>query len=276
MYRPPYFYGGMPVLLPPPVVVGVEVRPVWANNLSFELGIMQQVAFDALYVAVNVHYPGVIHRAGQDQASITAEQRYAAVKANVDELKPLQVGLAVYNARGQLVSWEINLSDFDAATDGHTARSLSYIAGRGLVVEDLRRHGVPAAALTHALAYCGLVARPGLTWITYSGAYHVAYLLKVITGGAPLPPNIFAFLATVRHLLAAHIFDVARMATDFYRGPVGLDDVASLLGIPPPLRSPLLAGAASVRALDSFMVLRHLFGGDVSTYMGLLQGLQVT
>lgn len=34
MYHPPYFYGGMPMMLPAPVmaVAVVEVRPVWANK----------------------------------------------------------------------------------------------------------------------------------------------------------------------------------------------------------------------------------------------------
>ncbi|XP_052159460.1 probable CCR4-associated factor 1 homolog 11 [Oryza glaberrima] len=240
----------MPMMLPAAPVVtvaGVEVRPVWANNLNYELGLMQHVAADAICAAVNVHYPGVVHGAGRDQASLTAEQRYADLKRNVDELKPLQVGLAVHNARGHRVAWEFNLRDFDlAAGDAHTARSL------------------------------GLVARPGLRWVAYSGAYHVAYLLKVITGGAPLPPTVVGFLAAARHLLGPDMYDVARVAADFHGGPVGLDMIASRLGIPPPLTSPMLAGAAAVRAIEAFVELMHRFGGDVAAYKGLLQGLQVT
>lgn len=279
-HHQPYFYGGMPMMLPAAPVVtvaGVEVRPVWANNLNYELGLMQHVAADAICAAVNVHYPGVVHGAGRDQASLTAEQRYADLKRNVDELKPLQVGLAVHNARGHRVAWEFNLRDFDlAAGDAHTARSLSYLAGRGLALGALRRHGLPAAGLARGLARSGLVARPGLRWVAYSGAYHVAYLLKVITGGAPLPPTVVGFLAAARHLLGPDMYDVARVAADFHGGPVGLDMIASRLGIPPPLTSPMLAGAAAVRAIEAFVELMHRFGGDVAAYKGLLQGLQVT
>lgn len=258
-------------------VAGVEVRPVWANNLNYELGLMQHVAADAICAAVNVHYPGVVHGAGRDQASLTAEQRYADLKRNVDELKPLQVGLAVHNARGHRVTWEFNLRDFDlAAGDAHTARSLS-----------LPRRPRPRPRRPPPPRPPGGRARPrprpqrprrapGAALGRLLGTYHVAYLLKVITGGAPLPPTVVGFLAAARHLLGPDMYDVARVAADFHGGPVGLDMIASRLGIPPPLTSPMLAGAAAVRAIEAFVELMHRFGGDVAAYKGLLQGLQIT
>jgi hypothetical protein len=73
----------------------------------------------AILLHGTVHYPGVVHGAGsnkQDPNLLTAEEQYAVVKANVDALKPLQVGIAVFTHDvGHLAVWEFNLSDFDPA-----------------------------------------------------------------------------------------------------------------------------------------------------------------
>ncbi|KAL5206400.1 hypothetical protein ABZP36_034609 [Zizania latifolia] len=88
-----------------PVLVGVDARPVWASNFYFELCLLQDVAVDVLYVAVNVQYPGVVHGTmlGKHPDALTVEEHYAAIKANIDELKPLQVGIFVHNVRRQYV-----------------------------------------------------------------------------------------------------------------------------------------------------------------------------
>ncbi|KAL5200293.1 hypothetical protein ABZP36_021496 [Zizania latifolia] len=225
------------------------------------------------------NYPGVIHETvlGKHPDALIVEERYAAIKANVDELKPLQVGIFIHNARRQYVAWEFNLGDFNPVVDRHAICSLNYLDRRGLHVGTLHQYGIPVAVLTQGLASCNLVQRPELFWITYAGAYHVAYLIKVITGGAQLPSSITEFLATAQQLLGQNIYDVARMAAKFIDLPVGLEQIAKHLSIHPPTWSPALTGAGgtAVRALGVFMILLdfHL-GGDVTAHKGLLQGLE--
>ncbi|XP_062201475.1 probable CCR4-associated factor 1 homolog 11 [Phragmites australis] len=269
----PAWYPAVPMLpLPPPF--GVPVHAVWADNLDAQLGAVQYFAARARCVAVTVHYPGVVHGASQDQTMLTAEQRYAIVKANVDALKPLQVGLSICTHDGRLAAWEFNLSGFDPAVDPYAAHSVSYLAFRGLDVDAHRLNGIPMTRLTTALRFCGLVYRPGISWTTYAGAYHVAYLMKVISGGNKLPGDMARFLGAVRRCLG-EVYDVARMAGDCQDMPVGLERVASRLRLAPPLFSSQLAGAGSVLALQAFMILRcHEFQGDLNRHRGVLQGLQ--
>ncbi|KAL6876321.1 hypothetical protein ACP4OV_012893 [Aristida adscensionis] len=273
--------------LPPPLPFGVPVRTVWAYNLDAEMAVLRRVAWRARYAAVNVQYPGVVHGAGahgqqpQDHTALSAAGRYAAVKVNVDALKPLQVGLAVGTDDGGVVAWEFNLRGFDAATDPHSAPSVEYLAGRGMDLDTHRLHGVPAPRLASELHRCGLLRRPDLSWISYAGAYHVAYLMKILTGGAPLPGDVAGFLGVVRWLLGdGDVYDVACMAGECPSLPVGLERVASVLGLAPPPVGPRLAGAAAVLALRAFLALKFgVFGGDVthvSMYRLLLHGLQDT
>jgi CCR4-NOT transcription complex subunit 7/8 len=261
---------------PPPPHVAVQVQPVWAWNFEQQSDNLRRFAAGARYVAVDVHYPGVVHLPGKDHNALTAEERYALVKANVDALKPLQVGIAVCDRHGRSRAWEFNLCDFRRLADPHNENSLAYLAGRGLDVDALAKDGVNARSLGVMLLDSGLIGpRRGLSWITYSGAYHVAYLLKIVTSGAPLPQDMAGFVGSVRQFLGDQVYDVARMAAECPALPVGLERIAAHLGIHPPSGRSSLAAGTGVRALQVFRSLEHgVFGGNVRRYGGLLQGLQ--
>ncbi|KAL6906371.1 hypothetical protein ACP4OV_003972 [Aristida adscensionis] len=253
---------------------GVNVHEVWADNLTDKLRDLTLFARRVHYVAVKVHYPGVVHGAGRSHHQTTPEERYAAVKADVDALKPIQLGLAVCTYDGELAAWEFNLRDFHPAADPHDARSVAYLAGRGLDFDRHREHGIAMADLATALDWSGLIGRPGMSWITQGGAYHAAYLLKVLRRGAPLPGDMAWFLEEVRGSIG-DVYDVARIAGDCSM-PVGLECIARTLDVAPPLLSPQLAGGGSVLLVQAFITLKFVrCPGNLDRYRGLLKGLQV-
>ena len=275
----PHYHHAVPM---PPPPAGIPVRRVWEDNLEPELVFLRNFAANARYAAVTVHYPGVVHGAQQSHGLMTAEKRYATMKANADALKPIQLGLAVYNDFGHVAAWEFNLRGFHPAADPHAPSSVEYLKRRGLSFRDHQARGVAAARLAAGLDGCGLFRRPGVSWATYAGAYHVAYLLKILSlgndgaGGVLLPDSLAGFLDAVRQCLGEDVYDVARMAAD--RGlPPGLERVAAALSLVPAVLSPRLAGAGSVLALQAFMRLKYYeFGGEVNRFRGLIHGIQVT
>ncbi|PVH32356.1 hypothetical protein PAHAL_9G380400 [Panicum hallii] len=270
-----FYPGGVPMQAPLPRPFRVPVNAVWADNFDAVRRDMGYFAAHARCVAVKVHYPGVIHGA-QDLGALTAEKRYTVLKANVDALKPLQVGLAVATDDGRFAAWEFNLSDFDPDADPHAVQSLLHLGRRGLNCLEHRLRGVPMEQLTRALRRSGLLSsRPGVSLVTHTGAYHLAYLMKVLNGGDPLPGDMAGFLGSVRRSLGEDVYDVARMAADCRDMPVGLEHIAGRLRLAPPLALHPLAGAGSVLALEAFITLRyHQFRGDVTRYKGVLHGLQ--
>jgi CCR4-NOT transcription complex subunit 7/8 len=275
MHPPPPFYHAAVPMLPPPPHVAVQVQPVWACNFEQQSDNLRRFAAGARYVAVDVHYPGLVHLPGKHHNALTAEERYALVKANVDALKPLQAGIAVCDRHGSSRAWEFNLCDFRRLADPYNEDSLAYLAGRGLDVHSLAKHGVNARSLGVMLLDSGLLGpRRGLSWITYTGTYHVAYLLKIVSG-APLPQDMAGFVDSVRQFLGDQVYDVARMAAECPALPVGLERIAAHLGIHPPSGSSMLAAGTGVRALQVFRRLEYgEFGGNVGGYRGLLKGLQ--
>ncbi|OQU76453.1 hypothetical protein SORBI_3010G147300 [Sorghum bicolor] len=100
---------------------------VWEDNLELELRFLHSFVHNARYAAMNIHYPGVIHNGSQKHTSQMADERYSVIKANVDALKPIHVGLAIYNDFGHIVAWEFNLRGFHTVTDPHAANSVGYL-----------------------------------------------------------------------------------------------------------------------------------------------------
>jgi CCR4-NOT transcription complex subunit 7/8 len=123
------YHGGASM---PPLPPEIPVRSVWEDNLELELRFLHSFVHNARYAAVNIHYPGVIHNGSQKHTSQTADERYSVIKTNVDALKPIQVGLAIYNDFGHIVAWEFNLRGFHPVTDPHAANSVGYLQERGL------------------------------------------------------------------------------------------------------------------------------------------------
>ncbi|KAM3334221.1 hypothetical protein ACQJBY_028957 [Aegilops geniculata] len=209
---------------------------------------------------MNATRPELVHAAGQDLNSMTVAQRYALMKANVEGLKPLQVGIAVCDHQGQQVAWEFSLRDFCRLADPHDQKALDYLADQGVDLDIL-------GALLMGSGLMGAGHGRPLSWITYAGAYYVAYLLKIVTGGAPLLHDV----AGMQYYLGQQVYDVATMAAGCPGMPVGLDRIAASLRIHPPWGSLRLAGAAGVRVLLAFRIWKHgEFGGNVERFRGLL------
>ncbi|XP_044336160.1 putative CCR4-associated factor 1 homolog 4 [Triticum aestivum] len=118
---------------------------------------------------------------------MTVAQQYAL-------LKPLQVGIAVCDHQGQQVGWEFNLRDFCRLADPHDQKALDYLADRGVDLDML-------GALLMGSGLIGAGHGRPLSWITYAGAYHVAYLLKIVTGGAPRPHDVAGFVGGMQYYL---------------------------------------------------------------------------
>ncbi|URE29859.1 CCR4-associated factor 1 [Musa troglodytarum] len=79
----------------------VEIREVWASNLESEIYVIRNIVDDFPFIAMDTEFPGiVIHHTGDLQD--VADTNYQYVRANVDRLHLLQLGLTFFNAAGSL------------------------------------------------------------------------------------------------------------------------------------------------------------------------------
>uniref|UniRef100_A0A0E0M569 poly(A)-specific ribonuclease n=1 Tax=Oryza punctata TaxID=4537 RepID=A0A0E0M569_ORYPU len=280
MMMEPFFYRQ-----PPPR--SVHTRKVTAWNLRDELSrILSLMLRGFSFVAVDTQFPGIVHPHPRG-AGITADDKYAAVKENADELCILQLGITLSDADGRLpvdrvhgalveFMWEFDFAGFDACLHRHAPVSVEFLRSQGFNFEAARLVGVPATAFAAELAFSGILGLSGLTWVTFGGMYDVAFLLKLVTGGAPLPATRLDFLAQVGVLFGTQVFDGKHMASLLHMHG-GLTAVGEMLRLPPPqLPRRHMAGQNSLMALQLFMELRRRFfdlGGSLDSCSLQIEGL---
>ncbi|CAN6373266.1 unnamed protein product [Urochloa humidicola] len=270
---------------------GLEVRPVTAANYETELDQIGSLLPKFPVIVFDTEYPGVAHRPppGRRESDLTPPERYALIKANVDEVPMLQLGITLCDADGNVPifpdtggpagacyerAWVFTFSDFDAGRDRHAPESVTFLRSRGVDLDAARANGVSSAAFEARFAVAVLApARLAtaaavdparrLTWVAYGGAHDFAYMVKMLSGGRPLPGTWHEFMARARDLLGGGgMFDAKYMAE--HSGLLagnggGLRGVAAQLGGKMPLvpEPPFLAGPKCRAACRVYRVMRR-------------------
>lgn len=178
------------VLAPRRVSGPLVFHEVWENNFEMQFEALLHAVTAAggcdAIVAMDMEFPGFPCNDPQFSPPAVHHQ---ALRCNVDQLWPIQVGVAVMGADGmQHGVWTFNLR-FDPAVDTHTEESLTFLCRAGLDIPRHRTEGISALELGCKLAHSSLIGPHGLApcWLTFSGSYDWAYLLKLVTLGKPLP-----------------------------------------------------------------------------------------
>uniref|UniRef100_K3ZMN7 Uncharacterized protein n=3 Tax=Setaria TaxID=4554 RepID=K3ZMN7_SETIT len=256
-------------------------------NLMAELAAIHALLPRYPYVTVHAEHGAGGDDGGEDGrvilppcvrlGDLPAAARYALAKIDVDAFPLLQLGITLCDAHGRLPALR--------APWGATAESVWQFAvfpGR-----DTSSGGSGAATMTlrtlaYALFASGVVS-PGtwgrVTWVAHGGLYHLGFLLKVLTGGAPLPETKEEFLAALRGYLGGKVFDVRYLAARLpasvsLKGPLAY--LAALLGAPAAAaREPWQAGEKSLAACQVFMRIKGLFFAwdGVDMHAGRIHGL---
>lgn len=259
------------------------IRQVWAHNVESEFQAIRYVAERFPYVSMDTEFPGVIHCPSKHHASLTPSERYAALKANVDALHLIQVGLAFAASPDAppSVAFEINLREFDPRVHRHNPKSVALLAEHGLDFAAHRSHGVDARVFAALLMSSGLVCSGGATWVTFHSAYDFGYLVKLLMG-RKLPRTLPEFLGLVRVFFGEEVYD-ARHVMDSCAGLYGgLDALAAHLGVERAAGRSHQAGSDAALTWDVFRRIREVYFGSrqgqgqgVRAFAGVLYGLEL-
>ncbi|KAK3122302.1 hypothetical protein QOZ80_8BG0667800 [Eleusine coracana subsp. coracana] len=220
--------------MPPPPEHGHVVVEVWAHNEEEELLRIRSLTRDNVIAAVSVSHDGpqAISPAGPD-----LEARYAAVRATVEAARSAQIGLALANHRD----------------GGALARVWRFHVGPGPHLSD------PGRVCRAIKAHCRSAVCEGML-VTRDGAEDVAFLVKHINGGGPLPPRRAEFLAEATGWFQA-LYDLRVM-----------EEWTRIEGMPPPLAGTDTDGRSAFRRLVALARTPRFW--EVSTgYNAFLYGL---
>ncbi|KAK4753884.1 hypothetical protein SAY87_001988 [Trapa incisa] len=258
----------------------IHIREVWDDNLEDEFVLIREIVDDYPYIAMDTEFPGVVLRPVGNFKSVT-EHNYQALKANVDLLKLIQLGLTFADENGNLPTcgtdkyciWQFNFREFNPDEDVYAHDSIELLSRSGIDFKKNIEKGVTATRFSELLISSGVVLNDRIHWVTFHSGYDFGYLLKVLTC-QDLPITQSAFFDLIKIFFPV-LYDIKHLMKFSNSLHGGLNKVAELLEVE---RVGIChqAGSDSLLTCSTFMKLKEsYFGGLPEKHAGVLYGLGV-
>ncbi|XP_057496156.1 probable CCR4-associated factor 1 homolog 11 [Actinidia eriantha] len=269
----------------------VIIRQVWAWNLREEIALIQHVLPYYRFASMDTEFPGVIFRPGTEKHQyphLSPTFNYRLMKANVDALNLIQLGLTLSDPYGNLPDfgtpfshiWEFNFSDFNLDSDSQNPESITLLKNQGIDFDRNRQEGIASQVFASILVRAGLVSNSqfSVTWVTFHGSYDFGFLIKILTQNY-LPPNLPMFMRLVQVYFGGSVLDmkhVIKYCDGLYGG---LERVAKALDVDRVAGKSHQAGSDSLLTLETFLKLRDLYfngdgGAELDQFDLVLHGLE--
>jgi CCR4-NOT transcription complex subunit 7/8 len=105
----------------------IIIREVWAHNLEVEFDLIDQVIGKYNFILRDTEFLGFIYSPKVDYYHLQPSDNYDYLKANVDALKLIQLGLTLTDVACNIpdfgtnnrYTWEFNFRDFHVERDPH-------------------------------------------------------------------------------------------------------------------------------------------------------------
>ncbi|KAK8967793.1 hypothetical protein KSP40_PGU002572 [Platanthera guangdongensis] len=263
-----------------PTKENVQIRDVWNDNLTQEFALIREIVDDFPFVAMDTEFPGIVCRPVGSFKS-TSDFHYATLKANVDMLKLIQLGLTFSDESGNLPSyitgigcvWQFNFREFDVQRDVYAADSIVLLRQSGINFKKNHERGIDALRFGELLMSSGIVLNEDVHWVTFHSGHDFGYLLKLLTC-QNLPDTQTGFFSLIK-IYFPTLYDVKHLMKFCNSLHGGLNKLAELLDVQ---RVGVChqAGSDSLLTSCTFRKLREsYFNGLTERYAGVLYGLGV-
>jgi len=226
---------------------------VYEDNFIEEMKNLSMLLEEYNYVGMDTEFPGTVYNVTQK----TDDFYYKTLKANVDKLKLIQLGITLTNERGEYPknypyhTWQFNL-EFDKSKEPSHPSSISLLKQCGIDFEKLKKRGINHKVFGHYLTISNLVLNPDIKWVSFQGAYDFGYLLKLLLG-TNLPEKEGEFISLL-NLYFINYYDIRILVKGYDNMQCGLNRLAEQLEV---IREGKMhqAGSDSVVTIDVFFKL---------------------
>ncbi|XP_008794330.1 probable CCR4-associated factor 1 homolog 7 [Phoenix dactylifera] len=258
----------------------VQIREVWNDNVDVEFALIREIVDDFPYVAMDTEFPGIVARPlGNFKTS--SDFNYATLKANVDMLKLIQLGLTFSDESGNLPTcgtghgcvWQFNFREFDVHHDIFATDSIELLRQSGIDLKKNNERGIDANRFGELLMSSGIVLNDSVHWVTFHSGYDFGYLLKLLTC-QNLPDTQPGFFNLIK-IYFPTVYDIKHLMKFCNSLHGGLNKLAELLDVE---RVGIChqAGSDSLLTSCTFRKLKEsFFNGATERYAGVLYGLGV-
>lgn len=266
----------------------IYIREVWGCNLHQEFTVIGSIIDKYPFISIDTEFPGVVVRQidGEHYShNFNPHNLYRFLRANVDVMKLIQVGLTFSDSDGNLPDlatpyryiWQFNFNDFDVVTDWKAADSIDLLRKQGIDFEKNRTFGIDSVKFVELMMSSGMVCNELVSWIAFHGNYDFGLLMKILTQKC-LPENLSEFMVLLKVFFGLQVYDVKclMMHCDGLYG--GLDQVAMLLGLEREVGKCHQAGSDSLLAWRVFHRMWSLYFRErgLEKYAGVLYRLETS
>lgn len=256
----------------------LRIREVWADNLEEEIALIREIVDDYPYVAMDTEFPGIVVRPVGNFKS-ASEYHYQALKANVDMLKLIQLGLTFSDEDGNLPTcgtdkyciWQFNFREFNVDVDLYANDSIELLRQSGIDFKKNNEMGIDSQVFGELLMSSGIVLNDTVHWVTFHSGYDFGYLLKLLTC-QNLPSTQVGFFNLI-NMYFPTVYDIKHLMKFCNSLHGGLNKLAELLDVKR-IGVCHQAGSDSLLTSCAFRKLREgFFSGSTEKYSGVLYGL---
>eukprot|EP00897_Mesotaenium_endlicherianum_P005176 jgi/Mesen1/4687/ME000241S03725 len=258
----------------------LHIREVWEDNLEEEFEMIREIVDDYPYLAMDTEFPGVVVRpVGTFKSS--AEYHYQTLRANVDMLKLIQLGLTFSDEDGNLPTcgtgdycvWQFNFREFNMREDMYAQDSIELLKQSGIDFKANEERGIDSARFGELLMSSGIVLNENVLWITFHSGYDFGYLLKLLT--CQNLPEVEAEFFSLLRLYFPTLYDIKYLMKFCDNLHGGLNRLAETLEVER-IGPQHQAGSDSLLTSAAFRKLKKgFFSGPTDKYAGVLYGLGV-
>ncbi|KAK4165384.1 ribonuclease H-like domain-containing protein [Cladorrhinum sp. PSN259] len=198
-----------------------RIREVWKHNLQEEMANLRDLIEKYPYIAMDTEFPGVVSRPmGGFRGK--SDYHYQCLRTNVDMLRVIQIGIALFNEEGEQpparptstdsadlrragggnnqapfpYAWQFNFK-FSLKDDMYNQTSIASLQQAGIDFDLLERDGIDPHDFASLLIPSGLVCFPEVYWVSFHGGYDFGYLTKLLVC-KQLPSDEFEFDALMK------------------------------------------------------------------------------
>ncbi|KAI3443999.1 hypothetical protein Pfo_000664 [Paulownia fortunei] len=256
----------------------IHIREVWNDNLEHEFDLIRDVVDDYPYISMDTEFPGIVIKPLGNFKS-ASECNFHTLRANVDLLKLIQLGLTFSDENGTLPTcgtgkyclWQFNFREFNRNEDVYAHDSIELLSNSGIDFKKNNENGIDVKRFSELLMSSGIVLNDNVHWLTFHSAYDFGYLLKLLTCKS-LPDTQAGFLDLIRMYFPI-IYDVKHLMRFCNSLHGGLNKLAELLDVER-VGSCHQAGSDSLLTCCTFIKLKNnFFNGSPEKYAGVLFGL---
>jgi len=159
-----------------------QILNVWASNLNEAMSLIEDLIEDYPYIALDTEFPGVVARP-RNSFKHWLGYGYRLVADNVNMLKLIQLGITLFNEKGETPrpysTLQFNFR-FSLERDMFAPDSVELLAGSGMDFGRLRTEGIEHAVFAEVATMSGLVLNDDVRWVCFHGAYDFGYLVKTL------------------------------------------------------------------------------------------------